>query len=322
MPKRRIICILAIALLTVSVNAPAGAFVPAPLARLTAHLRAFVKHAPGRVALDVIDLSTGYTASYDAGASMPAASTIKIPVMVEVFRQLQNARFDLAHRVTLRASDKDWGSGELCDAPAGTSYAVSDLLGKMIDISDNTATNMLIRLVGRPSINATMHYMGLRRTHLASDIRTEGTSIRYTLRSSPSDMAMLLTSMAHDRLIDRWSSEQMILILEGQEHNTLIPQPLPTDLTIAHKTGTLSDTLNDVGIVYVGGAPYVIAVMATNLPTLSVGRRFIRGVSKVAFQEMHALADWREAAGMSLDDPTLVQTLSPDVAVWVGNNRE
>ncbi|MDQ2991894.1 MAG: class A beta-lactamase-related serine hydrolase, partial [Candidatus Eremiobacteraeota bacterium] len=118
------------------------------------------RHAPGMVALDVIDLASGYSTGYDASESMPAASTIKIPVMVEVFRQLQDGRFDLNHRVTLRRSDKDWGSGELCDATPGKSYAVSYLLAKMIDISDNTATNMLIRLVGRHNINSSMYALG------------------------------------------------------------------------------------------------------------------------------------------------------------------
>jgi beta-lactamase class A len=296
---------------------------PVPLAHLSGYLRAMARQAPGQVALDVIDLASGYSTGYDASASMPAASTIKIPVMVEVFRQLQAGRFDLGRRVTLRNSDKDWGSGELCDAPAGRSYPVSDLLAKMIDISDNTATNMLIRLVGRHNINASMYALGLRHTVLANDIRSDGYGIRYDLRSSPQDLAQLLSGMAHQRLVDEWSSAQMIAILSGQEHNTLIPEPLPPDLAIAHKTGTLHDTLNDVGIVYADNAPYVIAVMTTDLPTLSAGRRFIRGVSRLAYREMAALADWRTAAGVDVDTDvkSAVGPLSPDVAVWVNGTN-
>ena len=309
-----------VAFLVSMTSLPARAQVPpVPLAHLSDYLRAMARHAPGLVALDVIDLATGYSTGYDAGASMPAASTIKIPVMVEVFRQLATGRFDLNRRVTLRNSDKDWGSGELCDAPAGRSYPVSELLAKMIDISDNTATNMLIRLVGRRNINSGMHSLGLRHTVLANDIRTDGYGIRYDLRSSPHDLALLLSRMAHQRLVEEWSSAQMIAILSGQEHNTLIPEPLPPDLAIAHKTGTLHDTLNDVGIVYADNAPYVIAVMTTDLPTLSAGRRFIRGISKLAYNQMAALADWRTAAGVDIesDVTSAVQPLSPDVAVWV-----
>jgi len=317
---RWLLCTMVAASLAFAASVPScAAELPKPLAHLTASLKAMVRHAPGQVAFDIIDLASGYSTGYDSGASMPAASTIKIPVMVEVFRQLEAGRFDLNHHVALRGSDKDWGSGELCDARAGRSYTVSTLLDKMIDISDNTATNMLIRLVGRRSINATMASMGLRHTVLTNDIRTEGYGIRYELRSSPHDLALLLSKMARQRLVDEWSSIQMIAILTGQEHNTLIPEPLPPELAIAHKTGTLHDTLNDVGIVYAENAPYVIAVMTTDLPTLTAGRRFIRGISKVAYREMSALADWRNAAGVDIDSDaaTAVPPLPPDVSAWV-----
>jgi len=88
----------------------------------------------------------------------------------------------------------------------------------------------------------------------------------------------------------------MIAIMEAQEINTLLPEPLP-EVPIAHKTGSFNDTLNDVGIVYAGSSPYVIAVMTTNLPSLSSGRTFIRHVSKLAYSSLHNFAKWREANG-------------------------
>jgi beta-lactamase class A len=97
--------------------------------------------------------------------------------------------------------------------------------------------------------------------------------------------------MAKDQLIDEWSSRAMIAILRGQRHNGLLPEPLPSGTEIAHKTGTLHDTLNDVGIVYLNGDdPYVIAVMTTDLPTLDAGRRFIRGVSRMAYDALGRFA--------------------------------
>ena len=102
---------------------------------------------------------------------------------------------------------------------------------------------------------------------------------------------------AHDRLIDAWSSRAMITILTGQRHNGLLPQPLPPGTQIAHKTGTLHDTLNDVGIVYLNSSPYIIAVLTTQLPSLAAGRRFIRGVSRVAYDAFERFADWRETNG-------------------------
>jgi len=290
--------------------APAFAYLPPPMARLNTEVRTLARRVPAAIALDVLDLNTGYTAGFNAARSMPAASTIKLPVMVEVFSQLEAGRFDLQRRVMLLASDKDYGSGELCDAPVGTTYPVSVLLEKMIDISDNTATNMLIRLVGRSSINSGMYGLGLAHTHLAGDVRTEGWSIRRTLRTSPSDLVHLLALMAKGELVDEWSSNEMIAILEADQYNTLIPAPLPNDVAIAHKTGSLYDTLNDAGIVFAADAPYVIAVMTTALPSQDLGRSFIHSVSRVTYADELRLARWRAANGTApLGD-------SPDAGYW------
>ncbi|HEY0381681.1 MAG TPA: serine hydrolase [Candidatus Elarobacter sp.] len=295
---------------------------PEPLAAFQARLSAFSMRAPGHVGIVVQDVTTGMTTGINQGTEMPAASTIKIPVMVEVFRQLGTGKFDLNTRVTLRRSDKDWGSGDLAGGRAGTSYPVSRLLQLMIGVSDNTATNMLIRLVGRPHINASMVELGLTHTRLTDFIRSEGPRIRWALRSSPADMAHLLRAMAKDQLIDEWSSRAMIAILKGQHHNSLLPEPLPAGTSIAHKTGTLHDTLNDVGIVYEGDDPYVIAVMTTDLPTLASGRRFIRGVSRLAYDALGKFATWRGVNDFNPDAeseraaPTDAASPTPEQQMW------
>jgi beta-lactamase class A len=300
--------------------------VPAPLAAFQAQLSAFSMRAPGHVGIVVQDVLTGMTTGVNAGAEMPAASTIKIPVMVEVFRQLAAGNFDLNTRVKLRRSDKDWGSGDLVRGRVGSSYPVSRLLELMISVSDNTATNMLIRLVGRPHINQEMEDLGLTHTRLTDFIRSEGPHIRWALRSSPADMAHLLRAMAKEQLIDQWSSRAMIAILKGQHHNSLLPEPLPEGTSIAHKTGTLHDTLNDVGIVYEGADPYVIAVMTTDLRTLSSGRRFIRGVSRLAYDALGKFATWRGINDFNPDAeseraaPTDAAPPTADQQMWTPQN--
>ena len=268
---------------------------PAPLAQLRATLASVGERAPGRAAIAVRDLATGYTSGYNMNEVMPAASTIKIPIMVEVFRQMAEGNFDLNRRVELLPGDRDWGSGDIAASPVGVTFPVSTLLAQMITVSDNTAANMLIRLVGRRHINKTMAHLGLHHTHLTDYIRTAEWSVRTTLRTTPSDMVKLLGDMAKDRLIDQWSSKQMISILEHQEINTLLPEPLP-QIPIAHKTGSFDDTLNDVGIVY-AEEPYVIAVLTTNLPSLGAGRQSIHRVSRVAYAHFEQLAKWRAANG-------------------------
>jgi len=251
--------------------------------------------------------------------------------MVEVFRQLGLGNFDLNRRLHVTAGDKDWGSGDLCDAPNGASYTVSHLLSLMIDDSDNTATNMLIRLVGRSKINGTMQELGLTHTRLSDFIRSEG-PIRWALRSTPADMVHLLTAMAREKLIDEWSSRQMIAIMAADHINTLLPVPLPPGTTIAHKTGSLHDTLNDVGIVYPLDAaqpPYIIAVMTTDLSSLDAGRRFIHGVSRMAYSALTRFGSWRAETGFTIpttpdaaapvtpsQDPQTDASPAPDVRMW------
>ncbi len=299
---------------------PAFAYLPPPLAALNRDVRVAARHVPAAIALDVLDLNSGYHAGYNAGRSMPAASTIKVPVMVEVFEELQAGRLDLNRRVTLLPSDKDDGSGDLSGARVGQSFTVSELLGKMIDISDNTATNMLIRLVGRRNINRQMSELGLDHTHLAGDVRTSGWSIRQVLRTSPSDLVQLLSLMARGQLVDQWSSNEMIALLEADQFNTLLPEPLPDNVAIAHKTGSLFDTLNDAGIVYAADAPYVIAVMTTELPSKELGRTFIHKVSRMAYEGEVRYARWRSVMGISPAFTPLASrqsdSASPDVPYW------
>ncbi|MDP9111317.1 MAG: class A beta-lactamase-related serine hydrolase, partial [Candidatus Eremiobacteraeota bacterium] len=107
--------------------------VPPPLTHLRGELHRLASRFPAASAVEIVDLSSGLSAGYNAGVSMPAASTIKVPVMVEVFKQLQAGNFDLHRRIELLPRDKDYGSGDLCNDPIGTSYDIAELLSKMID---------------------------------------------------------------------------------------------------------------------------------------------------------------------------------------------
>ena len=104
----------------------------------------------------------------------------------------------------------------------------------MITVSDNTAANMLIRLVGRQNINQTMDGLGLTQTWLGDSIHSDG-DVR-ALRTSSNDMMRLLGMIAERRLIDARACDAMLEILAGQRHNTMIPAWLPKSVVIARKT--------------------------------------------------------------------------------------
>jgi beta-lactamase class A len=88
-----------------------------------------------------------------------------------------------------------------------------------------------------------------------------------------------------------------------------LPQPLPPDIPIAHKTGSFFDTLNDAGIVFANNSPYVIAVMTTALPSQDMGRAFIHKISRLTYTDEMRAGRWRRSHG-------IVETGSPDVDYW------
>jgi len=276
--------------LCASVPTTAAASQPATVAladtdvlyHLEPKLARLANETPGTVAISVIDLTRGYALSINGDVNLPAASTIKVPIMVEVMRQIALGKFGFERKVSLRDSDRDYGYGSLCDARWGSKHTVWQLLFSMITISDNTAANMLIRLVGRQNINQTMQSLGLTQTWLGDTIHSDG-DVR-ELRTSANDMMRLLGMIADHRLINARADDAMLEILERQRHNTMLPFWLPKSVTVAHKTGTLHDTLNDVGIVELDGSPYVICVFTTHLADLDVGERLIRRVSLLTFR--------------------------------------
>ena len=301
---------------------PCAAAIPPPMRGLRDALRSLAQSSDANVGIAVEDLATGAVTGYNLNRSMPAASTIKIPVMIEVFRQMARGRFTLTHVMHLRAEDRDYGSGDLAYAPLGVSITVKELLSKMIDISDNTAANMLIRLVGRRRINAAMQAYGCHHTYLRTAIRTDVSSIETNLRTTPLDMLTLLVRMAHGKLVDAWSSHAMLEILAHQEIDTLLPEPLPDGTTIAHKTGSLHDVMADVGIVYEPGAPFAIAAMTSGLPDPQLGRDIVRRASLLSFNTMAELAEVRASLGLpnrlaDIITPAAVPE-APDVRYWTG----
>lgn len=251
------------------------------LRTLAPKLARLANQTPGMVAITVVDLRTGSGIGINADANLPAASVIKIPVMVEVFRQAAIGKFSMSRTVSLRDADRDDGYGDLSDAHWGSQYTVWELLWAMITESDNTAANMLIRLVGRRSVNETMSGLGLDQTWLGDYIRSDG-DVR-ALRTSANDMTRLLWMITAHQVVNAQACDLMLQILEAQQHNSLLPQPLPRDVRIAHKTGTLHDTLNDVGIVDLAGAPYIICALTTHLSDLSAGEKFIRNASLLTY---------------------------------------
>jgi len=273
----------------------------ARLGMLGPKLRRLANNTPGLVAITVADARGQMPVSVNGDWNLPAASVIKVPIMVEVMRQVALGRFSLEREVTLYADDVDCGSGDLCNAGVGERFSVLNLMRIMIINSDNTATNMLIRLVGRENVNSTMAGLGLGQTKLGASIHAYSGSIR-SLRTSTNDMMRLLAMIASRRLVNEQASDLMLSILAQQRHNSYLPKPLPKGTVVAHKTGSLHDTLNDVGIIDLEGAPYIVCVLTTHLEDLDDGAHLIRRVSRAAY-DAFVTAEAEDAAPLIAAPP-------------------
>lgn len=248
------------------------------------------KTATGMLGAAFCDLETGAERYLNKDEAFPAASTFKIFLLVELFRQAEAGMLSLSDRITLSDEVKSSGSGVLQELDVGLNLTVRDCATLMMIISDNTATDMLFNLVGRENIKKNvLDRFGLTSTKVdwgcaqliarydgqpgAAGAGTASGSERsfrgsdhYLCRTeendqtSPADMAKILKLLAKKQLVSEGASSAMLDILCRCRTNSRIPRYLPPGLRIAHKTGTLDRVANDIGIVYGKRKNYVLAL--------------------------------------------------------------
>ena len=194
----------------------------------------------------------------------PAASTIKVPVLAAALREVASGRRALDERIPVPAQ-RPGGSGVLQATPGIRDLSLADLLTLMIIVSDNTATNIVIELIGMERINAFCQETGLastvvRRVMMDLDARSRG--IENT--TSALDQATLLEALAWGDVLNQDLRDFAIRSLTLQQFNDGLPALLPDDVVVAHKTGELPGVRHDVGILTgAGGRQAVIAVLTS-----------------------------------------------------------
>ena len=268
--------ILGASLLLVAATATAKA--PSFEERLKARISSF----RGRMGLAAKNLDTGELVLVDADTRYPTASVIKLGVMVEVYHRIAEGRLGRDTLVTLGDDVKVGGSGVLSRLHAGTQLSVADLVGLMITVSDNTATNMLIGLVGTQAVDDRLVSYGLKDTRLFRPTFRDGRAdvdpeleMEYGLgMTTPREIALLMERIAEGRVVDRATSDEMLALLRQQDVLTMIPRSLPEDedTMVANKTGTDSEKVadaagvkrhirGDVAYVTAPGLRYVLAIL-------------------------------------------------------------
>ncbi len=251
----------------------------APLDILRVNIESITKSVNAKWGIYVKCLETGEQISIDADTQMDTMSVIKIPLMVEAFRQIEAGKFKLSDRVTLRDEDKRPGTGIIRSLNEGVLLTIHDLLTLMIIVSDNTATDLMFRQVGGiEPVNALMKDYGLTQTRAVATAKVWFESLRAASTvedfyrkgdhpfglSSPSDMGKLLERIEMGRAVNKQASEQMLTIMRGQVYRTRLPKYV-THFVIPHKTGDFLPYIgNDVGVFEAPDRRIVVSVFTAN----------------------------------------------------------
>lgn len=207
---------------------------------------------PGEVCFFGKDLTTGEQCAFQADIPVAAASVIKIPILIEAFRQVRAGKARMDEIFSIRPEQKMPSCGALTYLHDGLEVTLRDLCVLMIILSDNSATNILIDRLGIDSVNACMRMLGLRYTALNrklydQEAQKRGVQNRITAR----EMGLLLEMMSLGQCIGRSQDAEMLAILADQRLNGKIPFFIHgEDVKIAHKTGEDDGITHDVGILY------------------------------------------------------------------------
>jgi beta-lactamase class A len=211
-----------------------------------------------------------------------SASTIKIAIAYELMRRVDGGDISLSDPVDLDHARLVGGSGLLRLMRPNIKPTVESMLQLMLTVSDNTASNILLDLVGKSSVNRTMLGLGLK------NIRVAG-KFMYTRKkrfnvATPADMAKLMAAVYLGKGISARSSRRLLRILGFQQHTGLIPSSLPSwGIRVINKPGALSDLRADVAVVWTRDWAYTIAVYVEGFKDIYAGENCVREISRTIF---------------------------------------
>ena len=231
--------------------------------RLKANIERIAKSVNAQWGIYIKCLETGEEVTIDADRQMDTMSVIKIPLMAEAFRQIEQGKFKLNDRITLKEEDKRPGTGVMRSLDAGATFSIRDLLTLMTIISDNTATDLVFAKVGGTDpVTRYMESQGLasiRATGPASSwfaaLRAAPSSEQFHREAktpfglaSPHDIGRLLEKIATGKMVNKAASDEMLRIMRGQVYSSRLPRYV-SGFRIPHKTGDFLPYIgNDAGI--------------------------------------------------------------------------
>jgi beta-lactamase class A len=257
-------------------------------AKLVSQLRSIEERSSGVLGYAVIDLDTGRTLTRNADTVFPQASSIKIPIMMQVFEQAKEGRLKLSDPVTLTAKDTVEGSGHLrlLLRSRPLTITVEELVAAMIETSDNTATNRLIAIVGMERVNAMLDRLGFRQTRLRRIMLDAEAAARNNENvSTPMEMAKLAELLYRGKAVDADASRRMLEIMKLVSAD--FRAAIPPGVAVASKPGEVTGVRCETGVVYVKGRPFVLSVASA---FLDEPENPVREVARLVYEHFAKLA--------------------------------
>jgi len=243
------------------------------------------RNLDGVMGVAILDLTDGHRYLLHENAVFPQASSIKICVLVELYRQAQQGKLKLTDLYIFDPRDVVQDSDIMAGLTPGiTKITLRDLATMMVAVSDNAATNVLIDRIGMENVNTFLSSQGLSQTRLRRkmmDVKAAAEGRENT--STPAEMMKLLESIYRGQILNKEMTDDFFKVLSTHKES-FIPRGLPEGLKIANKPGELEGVRNDSGVVFVENRPYVICIMTTYLRRERDGEEAISNVS---------LAGWR-----------------------------
>ncbi len=230
----------------------------------------------------MIDTDTGAYVDINGDATIAAASTIKLPILVAFFQAVDQGRIKLDDMLTMKEYHVAKGSGDMQFRNPGSQYTALRTVRKMIVISDNTATNILIEeLGGAEVLNQLFQSWGLKDTVINNSLP----DLSGTNTTTPKDLINLISQVNQGGLVSLKSRDNLFRIMERTRNDSLLPRGIGRGSVIAHKTGNLKSVLADVGMIdLVNGKRYLLAVLVKRPDNDQDAVDLIRGVSKKTYQ--------------------------------------
>lgn len=230
----------------------------------------------------LVDLDTKGFVSVEADKAIASASTIKLPILVAFFQDVDRGKINLEEQLIMTEEIIGSGSGNMQYEKPGTKFSALETADKMITISDNTATNMLIkRLGGMKVLNQRFIDMGLTATRLRNPLP----DLTGTNTTSAEDLGNLLVKIDSGELISMRSRDRLLHIMKSVVRDTLLPQGLESGAIIAHKTGDIKSVLGDAGIIDMpNGKRYIASVLVKRPDNDPQAKEFIQQASQITYQ--------------------------------------